>query len=126
MSRILRVTILPYDGALNPTASKNWIGPGGRPACPPPELAPRTPDLSKRWFRVRRAPWPTTKAAAQICPRTNVKLVSAPVGKRLGENGHPQMRPTPKEQHAADRTRTTVKHSLKRGLQETDRSAGES
>lgn len=46
--------------------------------------------------------------------------------KRLGENGHPQMRPTPKEQHAADRTRTTVKHSLKRGLQETDRSAGES
>jgi hypothetical protein len=35
-------------------------------------------------------------------------------GKRLGENGWPQTRPTPNEQDAANRTKTTVKHSLKR------------
>ncbi|MGU3662117.1 hypothetical protein [Methylobacterium fujisawaense] len=41
--------------------------------------------------------------------------------KRFGENGRPQARPTTKEQQAADRTETTVKHSLKRTSQETER-----
>lgn len=45
--------------------------------------------------------------------------------KRLGENGHPQMRPTPKEQDAADRTKTTVRHSLKSDPQETEPAGGE-
>lgn len=38
--------------------------------------------------------------------------------KRLGGNGHPQPPPTPEQQDAADRTKMTVKHSLKLGSQE--------
>ncbi|MCJ2143330.1 hypothetical protein [Methylobacterium sp. E-066] len=45
--------------------------------------------------------------------------------KRLGENGWPQMRPLPNEQRAADRTKTIVRHSLKRCSQETEPAAGE-
>ena len=45
--------------------------------------------------------------------------------KRLGENGYPQARSTVEQQDAADRTKMTVKHSLKRGRQETGRSRGE-
>ena len=44
---------------------------------------------------------------------------------RLGENGFPQKPPTPKEQDAANRTKTTVRHSLKRGSQETKRAMAE-
>ncbi|MCJ2132688.1 hypothetical protein MKK69_01155 [Methylobacterium sp. J-026] len=45
--------------------------------------------------------------------------------KRLGENGWPQARPTTDEQHAADRTKTTVKQSLKRCSQETQPAVAE-
>ncbi|GJE14789.1 hypothetical protein [Methylobacterium longum] len=45
--------------------------------------------------------------------------------KLLGENGCPQAWPSPEQQHAADRTKMTVKHSLKRGSQEAERTAGE-
>jgi len=45
--------------------------------------------------------------------------------KRLGENGCPQDKPTSKEQDAADRTKTSVRHSLKRGSQEAERTMGE-
>jgi hypothetical protein len=45
--------------------------------------------------------------------------------KRLGENGYPQDKPTPDKQNAADRSQTTVKHIVKRGSQEADRTAGE-
>lgn len=41
--------------------------------------------------------------------------------KRLSERGLPQTRPTAEEQDAANRTEMTVKHSLKRGEQETER-----
>ena len=43
----------------------------------------------------------------------------------LGENRFPQKPPTLEEQNAANRTKTTVKHSLKRGLQETERTMDE-
>jgi hypothetical protein len=45
--------------------------------------------------------------------------------KRLGENGWPKTPPTSKEQDAADRTQTTVRDSLKRGSQETERAMGD-
>lgn len=45
--------------------------------------------------------------------------------KRLDENGCPQARPTLKEQDAANRTKMTVRHSLKRGSQEIERTIGE-
>jgi hypothetical protein len=45
--------------------------------------------------------------------------------KRLGEDGCPQARPSAEQQDATDRTKMTVKHSLKRGPQETGRSRGE-
>ena len=45
--------------------------------------------------------------------------------KGLGEDGRPQTPPTSKEQDAADRTQTTVRDSLKRGSQETERAMGE-
>lgn len=45
--------------------------------------------------------------------------------KHLGENGLPQKMPTPEQQDAANRTQTTVRHSLKRGLQETELGTGE-
>jgi len=41
--------------------------------------------------------------------------------KKLSESGLPQTQPTAKEQDAANRTEMTVKHSLKRGPQETER-----
>ncbi|WP_345822900.1 hypothetical protein ABC766_32210 (plasmid) [Methylobacterium fujisawaense] len=44
--------------------------------------------------------------------------------KRLGESGLPQAPPSPKEQDAANRTKVTVRHSLKRGSQETERATG--
>jgi hypothetical protein len=45
--------------------------------------------------------------------------------KRLGENGWPQARPMADEQHAANRIKMTVRHSLKCGSQEAQRTAGE-
>jgi hypothetical protein len=45
--------------------------------------------------------------------------------KRLGEDGCPQTRATAEQQDAADRTKMTVRHSLKRGPQETERARGE-
>lgn len=39
----------------------------------------------------------------------------------LSEDGRPQVPPTPEQQEAANRTKTTVRHSLKRGSQETER-----
>jgi hypothetical protein len=39
--------------------------------------------------------------------------------KKLSESGLPQTQPTDKEQNAANRMETTVKHSLKRTPQET-------
>lgn len=44
--------------------------------------------------------------------------------KQAGENGHPQTPPTPEQKNAANRTKTTVRHSLKCRLQETERATG--
>lgn len=45
--------------------------------------------------------------------------------RRLSESGRPQAPPTPEQQEAANRTKTTVRHSLKLGSQEMRRATEE-
>ena len=40
--------------------------------------------------------------------------------KQFGENGHPQVPPTPEQQNAANRTKITVNEHLKLGIQELE------